>query len=56
MATSIDLEELSKEIEGDRKRLADKEAVLRYLQEIEGKSHPAQQGNSPESLVSGIIN
>mgnify|MGYP001578523209 CR=1 FL=1 len=53
--TTIDLDELRKEIEQERKRLADKEAVLRYLEEKEGKTALSRPvvGNKPTD--SGII-
>lgn len=51
MAT-IDLNELRKEIEADRKSLAEKEAVVRFLERREGKKEP-----SPVSapLADGVI-
>ena len=54
MAT-IDLNELRKEIDLDRKRLADKEAVLRYLEEMEGGVGSLQQPTLSEPLPDGII-
>lgn len=54
MAT-IDLNELRKEIEIDRKNLAEKEAVLRYLEIKEGKSALSAKSGVATSFAGGVI-
>lgn len=54
MAT-IDLNELRKEIEVDRKNLADKEAVLRYLESKETNIALPPKAGTAAPLADGVI-
>jgi hypothetical protein len=54
MAT-IDLNELRKEIEVDRKNLSDKEAVLRYLENKEDMTHITANSKLPNPPLHGGV-
>ena len=54
MAT-IDINELRKEIEVDRKALTEKEAVLRYLESKENKEHVTTKAEIPNPPLHGGV-